>query len=203
MRPPTVIDAARLIAGRHPCASGPEGARAEVESLREAGVTLFLDLTQDGELEPYAAHVVGPGRYVNRPIGDFSVPTREDLIATLDEIDAELAARRRRIRALLGGMWANGRRRRSLARAPRARPGGGAPTDRRCPWAGLPADVGAAGARAFVAARRLTSPFRVTETSDTGWRSPLRYVQLRMSAGSPHQVVSASMKRASGHAVVG
>lgn len=54
-------------------------------------MTLFLDLTQDGELEPYASHVDVPARYVNRPIGDFSVPTRERLSATLDEIDAELA----------------------------------------------------------------------------------------------------------------
>jgi protein-tyrosine phosphatase len=92
VRPPTVIDAARLIAGRHPCAHGPESALGELESLREAGVTLFLDLTQDGELEPYASHVVAPARYVNRPIGDFSVPTRQELASTLDEIDAELEA---------------------------------------------------------------------------------------------------------------
>lgn len=90
MRPPIVIDPARLIAGRHPCAYGPEGAAAEIEGLREAGVTLFLDLTQDGELEPYAAHIPAPARYANRPIGDFSVPTRDELIALLDEIDAEL-----------------------------------------------------------------------------------------------------------------
>lgn len=90
MRPPTVIEPARLIAGRHPCAYGPEGAEAEIASLREAGVTLFLDLTRDGELEPYAAQVAPPARYANRPIGDFSVPARDDLVAMLDEIDAEL-----------------------------------------------------------------------------------------------------------------
>ena len=92
MRPPTVIEPGRLIAGRHPCAQGPETVSLEVCDLVQSGVTLFLDLTQDGELEPYASLVVPPARYVNRPIRDFSVPTRESLVATLDEIDAEIAS---------------------------------------------------------------------------------------------------------------
>jgi protein-tyrosine phosphatase len=90
VRPPTVIEPGRLIAGRHPCAHGPENAWVEVQQLTTAGVTLFLDLTQEGELEPYATLVEPPARYLNLPIRDFSVPTREGLVATLDEIDAEL-----------------------------------------------------------------------------------------------------------------
>ena len=92
MRPPTVIEQGRLIAGRHPCAWGSENAPLEVRELVDAGVTLFLDLTQPGELEPYASLVVPPSRYLNLPIRDFSVPTRDGLVATLDEIDAELDA---------------------------------------------------------------------------------------------------------------
>jgi len=92
VRPPTVIEQGRLIAGRHPCAWGSENAPLEVRDLVGAGVTLFLDLTQSGELEPYASLVVPPARYLNLPIRDFSVPTRDGLVATLDEIDAELAA---------------------------------------------------------------------------------------------------------------
>jgi protein-tyrosine phosphatase len=92
VRPPTVIDPGRLIAGRHPCAWGPENAAAEVHELAATGVTLFLDLTQDGELEPYASLVEPPARCVNRPIRDFSTPTRETLVAILDEIDAEIGA---------------------------------------------------------------------------------------------------------------
>ena len=63
-----------------------------MRDLLGAGVTLFLDLTQSGELEPYASLVVPPARYLNLPIRDFSVPTRDGLVATLDEIDAELDA---------------------------------------------------------------------------------------------------------------
>ena len=81
-----------MIAGRHPCAWGPENAPLEVRELLAAGVTLFLDLTQAGELEPYASLVEPPARYLNLPIRDFSVPTSDGLAATLDEIDAELEA---------------------------------------------------------------------------------------------------------------
>jgi len=92
VRPPTVIEQGRLIAGRHPSALGPEAAWIEVRKLVDAGVTLFVDLTHDGELEPYASLVQEPSRYVNRSIRDFSIPAREALVAILDEIDAELAA---------------------------------------------------------------------------------------------------------------
>jgi atypical dual specificity phosphatase len=92
VRPPTVIETGRLIAGRHPCALGPEGAPQEVRDLVDQGVTLFLDLTRRGELEPYAPLVGAPARYANRPIVDFSIPTRDGLVAILDEIDAELDA---------------------------------------------------------------------------------------------------------------
>lgn len=92
MRAPTVIEPGRLIAGRHPCALGPENASLELRELAASGVTLFLDLTRRGELEPYAALVTEPARYVNRPIRDFSTPTREALVAILDEIDTELGA---------------------------------------------------------------------------------------------------------------
>jgi protein-tyrosine phosphatase len=91
MRPPTWIEPGRLIAGRHPCAWGPEDASAEVERLLAEGVTLFLDLTQDGELEPYAQLVPPAARHVRMPIRDFSVPTYELLVSALDAIDAELA----------------------------------------------------------------------------------------------------------------
>jgi protein-tyrosine phosphatase len=90
VRPPTVIEPGRLIAGRHPCAWGQENAWSEVRDLAQAGVTLFLDLTQEGELDAYSSLVEPPARHLSMPIRDFSVPTREQLVATLDEIDAEL-----------------------------------------------------------------------------------------------------------------
>jgi protein-tyrosine phosphatase len=87
-----VIEPDRLIVGRHPCAWGPENATAEVGELAARGVSLFLDLTQEGELEPYAHLVQPPARHTRMPIRDFSVPTHEQLVATLDAIDDELRA---------------------------------------------------------------------------------------------------------------
>lgn len=92
MRPPTVIEPGRLIAGRHPCALGADTATDEVRELMDEGVTLFVDLTHLGELEPYESLVSEPARYLNVPIMDFSTPTRDALVAILDEIDAELEA---------------------------------------------------------------------------------------------------------------
>jgi protein-tyrosine phosphatase len=91
MRPATVIDPGRLIAGCHPCAWGGADAPQAVWGLLEQGVTLFVDLTEEGELEPYAEFVPETARCLRRPIRDFSVPARGDLVSTLDAIDVELA----------------------------------------------------------------------------------------------------------------
>lgn len=90
MRPPTTIEPGRLIAGRHPCAVDADEAPLVVGELVGQGVTLFVDLTEDGELEPYAHLVPPPARPIRRPVRDFSVPSREALVETLDAIDAEL-----------------------------------------------------------------------------------------------------------------
>lgn len=93
----------RLLAGRYPGAwDDPAAARTKVEAIVAAGVTLFLDLTEEGELAPYA-HLLEsarpggqspPGtvpRYVRRAIRDMSVCSDDELSGALDEIDAELA----------------------------------------------------------------------------------------------------------------
>ena len=90
VRPPTVIEEGRLVAGRHPCAWGPEDAPHEVGDLVAHGVTLFLDLTQEGELERYDHLVPADVRYARRPMRDFSVPTKQELAITLDVLDAEI-----------------------------------------------------------------------------------------------------------------
>lgn len=45
----------RLLAGPYPGASGTRETRRRTALLEAAGVTLFIDLTEPGELEPYAA----------------------------------------------------------------------------------------------------------------------------------------------------
>lgn len=92
MRPPVVIENGRLIAGRHPCAWEAAQAAEDVRALLAKGVTLFVDLTQEGELEPYEHHLPADVRYVRLPIRDFSVPDPDQLATTLDVIDGEIRA---------------------------------------------------------------------------------------------------------------
>jgi len=65
----------RLLAGPYPF---------DVDPLVEAGVTTFVDLTEDGELEPYEL----PAGVTHRRFGvvDFGCPTPEQVRAALDAI---------------------------------------------------------------------------------------------------------------------
>jgi hypothetical protein len=73
----------KLLAGRYP---GPT-----LDDIEAAGATLFVDLTEDGELEPYAQRLSG-SRHVRFPILDMWVTTAEQLAHTLDVIDGEISA---------------------------------------------------------------------------------------------------------------
>jgi hypothetical protein len=77
------VEPGRLLAGRYV---------EDVDALLAAGVTLFLDLTEENELAPYVDRVSPPARHVRAPIRDFSVPSREAMQRTLDLLDGELAA---------------------------------------------------------------------------------------------------------------
>jgi hypothetical protein len=79
------VEPGRLLAGRYPAAG-------ELEALLAAGVTLFLDLTEAGELEPYDSLLSGRARHVRRAVVDWSAPGRDSLAATLDLLDAELGS---------------------------------------------------------------------------------------------------------------
>jgi len=74
------VEAGRLLAGGYP---GTDAERLAVE----AGVTLFVDLTEEGELEPYGAE-----RHSRFGIRDFSVAPPDVITAVLDAIDSELDA---------------------------------------------------------------------------------------------------------------
>ncbi|RDI75465.1 hypothetical protein Gocc_1263 [Gaiella occulta] len=59
----------RLLAGPYPGASAARETPRRTAQLEAAGVTLFVDLTEPGELEPYAA-LLERARHVRRPIAD-------------------------------------------------------------------------------------------------------------------------------------
>jgi protein-tyrosine phosphatase len=81
----------RLLAGKYPGSwHDPVVARVRVEELLGAGVTLFLDLTEERELDPYAHLLDGRARHLRRAIVDMSVCSEDELAEALDAIDGEL-----------------------------------------------------------------------------------------------------------------
>ena len=85
------VEPGRLLAGKYPGPVDPAHADAKVPLLLAAGVTLFVDLTVEFELDPYAHLVDGTARHVRMPIPDMDVTTPEQMRRTLDLIDRERA----------------------------------------------------------------------------------------------------------------
>jgi hypothetical protein len=85
------VEPGRLLAGKYPVPHHDAGSYVRLRLLQAAGVTLFLDLTQEHELEPYAHLVDGGALHVRLPIRDMDVPSHEQMRRTLDLIDRELA----------------------------------------------------------------------------------------------------------------
>ena len=88
----------RLIAGEYPGDRDEKVARAKLGALLDAGVTVFIDLTERHELSPYDALVAGMATargtsvtYVRLPIRDISVPKSPGVMREiLDTIDSAL-----------------------------------------------------------------------------------------------------------------
>jgi hypothetical protein len=84
----------RLLAGEYPGAVDDDESEEKVHSLLAAGVTVFIDLTEEGELKPYTdivdqeAEKLGVStQHHRRPIRNYGTPTSEAMIGTLDAID--------------------------------------------------------------------------------------------------------------------
>jgi protein-tyrosine phosphatase len=87
----------KLLAGEYPGARDSEEARRRLRRFLQSGVRHFIDLTEVGELEPYAGLLkeeAGTGTSYERiPIRDVSVPdeprTMAAIIAAIDRAMAE------------------------------------------------------------------------------------------------------------------
>jgi hypothetical protein len=82
----------RLLAGEYPSARGEGEAREKVGRLRDAGVTVFVDLTEEGEsaLVPYGPLLDEGIRPERHAIADLDRPPPEQMRGILDAIDAAL-----------------------------------------------------------------------------------------------------------------
>lgn len=89
-----------FLAGEYPAVRYfEEQTRSKLHSLLDAGVRVFIDLTRPAELPPYepilkelSGWLDLPIEYHRHPIRDYSIPTRLEMTAILDRIDAALAA---------------------------------------------------------------------------------------------------------------
>lgn len=87
-----------LLAGAYPSVRhNMPLSRERIGRLLGAGVRAFLDLTEEGERDPYlplarseAANRGHDLRHERLPIRDYHVPTREEMRAILDRLDAML-----------------------------------------------------------------------------------------------------------------
>ena len=85
----------RLLAGEYPGAPDPAAARRKVGAFVAAGVDTFIDLTEPGELIPYALLLPAGAEHHRLPIRDLGVPDDpRHMQAILDAIDTALAAGR-------------------------------------------------------------------------------------------------------------
>jgi protein-tyrosine phosphatase len=88
----------KLLAGEYPGALDLEEARKKLRQFLDAGVRHFIDLTQVGELKPYAALLVEEAgsietSYKRIPIRDVDVPKEaQTMVKIIDAIDRAIAA---------------------------------------------------------------------------------------------------------------
>lgn len=62
-----------------------------LDALIESGISLFLDLTEVGELQSYTQLLGKRARHVRAAISDFGVPREDEMARALDVIDDALA----------------------------------------------------------------------------------------------------------------
>ena len=88
----------RLLAGEYPLGrEKPPGdaGRARLQALLAAGISCFVDLTEEGECWPYEALLPPTVSYLRRPIRDQRVPRRATQMRRIqDEIASALSAGR-------------------------------------------------------------------------------------------------------------
>ncbi len=104
-----------LIAGPYPGGWDEAASRLRLGRLLDAGATVFLDLTEDGEIDAYllplhteAALRGRDVQHLRMPIRDMDIPTDEHMIAILNTIDDSLASGETTYVHCLGGIGRTG-----------------------------------------------------------------------------------------------
>ncbi|HOU15585.1 MAG TPA: dual specificity protein phosphatase family protein [Anaerolineae bacterium] len=97
-----------LLAGPYPTPRWAHIASGRLPALLQAGIQLFVDLTEPGEAEPYADQLGEQAYHLRIPIGDFSTPTPDKMAAILNVLDEALHRGWRVYLHCLGGIGRTG-----------------------------------------------------------------------------------------------
>ncbi len=87
----------RFLAGEYPAQFDEQVTRRRLDMLIEAGFDIFIDLTKPGETVPYRSTLLEEAQrygvevvHQRFPIGDFGLPTPQQMNSILDAIDEGL-----------------------------------------------------------------------------------------------------------------
>ncbi len=85
----------KLLAGEYPGGASPEATRERLRRFTAAGVAVFIDLTQPGELAPYEAELPAGVEYLRKPIPDHGLPEeRAHMAGILESLRQALSSSR-------------------------------------------------------------------------------------------------------------
>ena len=109
------VEPGRLLAGEYPGRYENELTRKRIDAFIEDGFNVFIDLTKPNEMSPYSDILLEQAgaydfevKHYRFPIGDFGLPTVEQMTAILDTIDTELQAGRKIYLHCWGGIGRTG-----------------------------------------------------------------------------------------------
>lgn len=94
------VEPGRILAGDYPAGDTEEATAERLRRLVDSGIDCFLDLTEPGELEPYASLLAGAGSarpivHLRQPIRDHGLPeSAARMEEILDALDAALSGGR-------------------------------------------------------------------------------------------------------------
>ena len=105
----------KFLAGEYPGSWEEDRTAKRVDSFLNAGIDTFIDLTTEGELPPYAAilaeraHLYNiTAKHLRFSIGDFGIPSVEQMVRTLDALDTAIVEGRKIYVHCWGGVGRTG-----------------------------------------------------------------------------------------------
>lgn len=109
------VEPDRLLAGEYPARFEVEPTRKRIDALIEAGFNTFIDLTRPNETIAYIRILLDEAKlyevevkHYRFPIGDFGLPTPQQMKIILDTIDESLQAGRKIYLHCWGGIGRTG-----------------------------------------------------------------------------------------------